>query len=94
MFKFNKGVVIRLNNIQLSVNNKQMMFVSNSGKFKHYTVPNDLLFSTPAQPRFSFEGMIFIQRCRLYFQVKKIAGLCGQKLVRHKQTIFLFVSDR
>jgi hypothetical protein len=39
---------------------KQMSFVSNCGKFKLYTVPNGLLFSTPPQPRFSFERMILL----------------------------------
>jgi hypothetical protein len=37
-----------------------MSFVSNGGKFKLYTVPNGLLFSTPTQPRFSFERMIIL----------------------------------
>jgi hypothetical protein len=37
---------------------KEMSFVSNGGKFKLYTVPNGLLFSTPTQPKFSFERMI------------------------------------
>jgi hypothetical protein len=37
-----------------------MLFVSNGGKFKLYTVPNGLLFSTPPEPRFSFERMILI----------------------------------
>jgi hypothetical protein len=35
--------------------------VSNGGKFKLYTVPNGLLFSTPTQPKFSFEPMIVWQ---------------------------------
>jgi hypothetical protein len=37
---------------------KQMSFVSNGGKFKLYTVPNGLIFSTPTQLKFSFERMI------------------------------------
>jgi hypothetical protein len=41
----------------LSIKHKQMSFVSNGGKFKLYTV---LLFSTPTQPRFSFERLILI----------------------------------
>jgi hypothetical protein len=35
-----------------------MSFVSNGGKFKFHTVPNGLLFSTPTQPRISFERLI------------------------------------
>jgi hypothetical protein len=37
------------------IKHKQMSFVSNGGKFNLYTVSNGLLFSTPPQPRFSFE---------------------------------------
>jgi hypothetical protein len=32
-----------------------MSFVLNGGKFKLYTVLNDLIFPTPTQPRISFE---------------------------------------
>jgi hypothetical protein len=42
----------------IPIKHKQMSFVSNGGKFKLYTVPNGLPFSTPTQPRFSFERMI------------------------------------
>jgi hypothetical protein len=40
------------------IKHKQISFVSNGGKFNLYAVPNGLLFSTPTQPRFSFERMI------------------------------------
>jgi hypothetical protein len=40
------------------IKHKQMSFVSNGGKFKLYSVLNGLLFSTPTQPRISFERMI------------------------------------
>jgi hypothetical protein len=43
----------------LPIKHKQMSFVSNGGKFKLYTVPNDLLFQF-TQPRFLFERMLFI----------------------------------
>jgi hypothetical protein len=69
--KYLRAPLAKNKHIQLC-EHKQMVFVSNGGKFKHYTVPNGLLFSTLTQPRFSFERMIFIQRCRLYFQVKKL----------------------
>jgi hypothetical protein len=42
----------------MSMKHKQMSFVSNVGKFKLYSVPNGLLFSTPTQLRFLFERMI------------------------------------
>jgi hypothetical protein len=42
----------------MSMKDKQMSFVSNVGKFKLYSVPNGLLFSTPTQLRFLFERMI------------------------------------
>jgi hypothetical protein len=42
----------------VSLNPKQMSFVSNGGKFKRYTVLNGLLFPTPTQPRISFERTI------------------------------------
>jgi hypothetical protein len=32
--------------------------MSNSGKFKFYTVLNGLIFPTPTQPRISFEGAL------------------------------------
>jgi hypothetical protein len=35
-----------------------MSFVLNGGKFKLYTVLNDLIFPTPTQPRISFERAI------------------------------------
>jgi hypothetical protein len=41
------------------IKHKQVSFVSNGGKFKLYTIPNGLLFSTPTQPMISFERMIF-----------------------------------
>jgi hypothetical protein len=37
-----------------------MSFVSNSGKFKIYTVLNGLIFPTPTQPRISFERAIVL----------------------------------
>jgi hypothetical protein len=42
------------------IKHKQMSFVSNSGKFKIYTVLNGLIFPTPTQPRISFERAIVI----------------------------------
>jgi hypothetical protein len=36
-----------------------MSFVSNGGKFKLYTVLDGLIFSTPTQPRISFERAIY-----------------------------------
>jgi hypothetical protein len=48
-------------NNYVSIKHKQMSFVSNGGKFKLYIVPNGLLFSTPTQPRFSFERMIVVE---------------------------------
>jgi hypothetical protein len=38
-----------------------MSFVSNGGKFKLYTVLNDLIFPTPTQPRMSFEHAISLR---------------------------------
>jgi hypothetical protein len=38
------------------IKHKQM---ANGGKFILDNVPNGLLFSTPTQPRFSFERMIY-----------------------------------
>jgi hypothetical protein len=38
-----------------------MSFVSNGGKFKLYTVLNDLLFPTPTQPRIAFERAKYLQ---------------------------------
>jgi hypothetical protein len=35
-----------------------MSFVSDGGKFKLYTVLNDLIFPTPTQPRILFERTI------------------------------------
>jgi hypothetical protein len=43
------------------IKHKQMSFVSNSGKFKLYTVLNGLIFPTPTQPRSSFERAIEIK---------------------------------
>jgi hypothetical protein len=40
------------------IKHKQMSFVSNGGKFKLYTVLNDLIFPTPTQPRILFERAI------------------------------------
>jgi hypothetical protein len=40
------------------IKHEQMSFVSNGGEFKLGIVPNGLLFSTPTQPRISFERMI------------------------------------
>jgi hypothetical protein len=45
-----------------------MSFVSNGGKFKLYTVPDGLFFSTPTQPRFPFELMIEV--------AKKVLRMC------------------
>jgi hypothetical protein len=45
-------------NKHVPVKHKQMSFVSNGGKFKLYTVLNNLLFSTPTQPRILFDCMI------------------------------------
>jgi hypothetical protein len=47
-------------NNHVPIKHKQMSFVSNGGKFKFYTVPNDLLSSKPTQPRFSFERRIYV----------------------------------
>jgi hypothetical protein len=40
------------------IKHKQMSFMSNSGKFKFYTVLSGLIFPTPTQPRISFERAI------------------------------------
>jgi hypothetical protein len=48
------------------IKHKQISLVSNGGKFKLYTVLNDLIFPTPTQPRISFEHAIvilFIEFC-------------------------------
>jgi hypothetical protein len=42
------------------IKHKQMSFVSNGAKFKLYTVLNGLIFSTPTQPRISFERALFV----------------------------------
>jgi hypothetical protein len=43
----------------VAIKHKQMSFVSNGGKFKHYTVLDGLIFPTPTQPRISFERAIY-----------------------------------
>jgi hypothetical protein len=45
----------------VAIKRKQMSFVSSGGKFKLYTVPNGLLFSTPTQSWFSFERVIQVK---------------------------------
>jgi hypothetical protein len=55
-----------------------MSFVSNGRKFKLYTVPNGLLFSTPTQPTFLFERMILLQA------VKKILDKKNSFISLHK----------
>jgi hypothetical protein len=45
-------------NNHVPIKHKQMSLVSNGGKFKLYTLPNGLFFSTPTLPRISFERMI------------------------------------
>jgi hypothetical protein len=40
----------KLNHVPIK--HKQMPFVSNGGKFKLYTVPNGLVFSTPTRSGF------------------------------------------
>jgi hypothetical protein len=47
-----------------------MSFVSNGGKLKLYTLLNGFLFSTPTQPRFSFERMIHYIECSFKFILK------------------------
>jgi hypothetical protein len=42
----------------MPIEHKQMSFVSKSVKFKLYTVPTGLLFSTPTQHRFLFVRMV------------------------------------
>jgi hypothetical protein len=76
--KYLRAAFAKNKHIQLC-EHKQMVFVSNGGKFKHYTVPNGILFSTLTQPRFSFERMIFIQRCPFVFSSKKIASKAAGK---------------
>jgi hypothetical protein len=44
------------------IKHKQMSFVSNGGKFKLYTVLNDLFFPTLTQPRILFERAISCTR--------------------------------
>jgi signal recognition particle receptor subunit beta len=51
------------------IKHKQVSFVSNGGKFKFYTVSNGVLFSTPTQPRFSFERMIYQRNVNMYVVV-------------------------
>jgi hypothetical protein len=62
----------------VSIKRKQMSFVSNGGKFKLYTVLNGLLFSTPTQPRISFERAILLSTCtvlsKVTADVKNITG--------------------
>jgi hypothetical protein len=67
-----------------------MSFVSNSGKFKLYTVLNGLIFPPPSQPRISFERAIFIKSVatlRIYECVLK--NLVRQK----KNSTFYLVID-
>jgi hypothetical protein len=49
---------------------KQMVFVSNGGKLKHYTVPNGLLFQHLLRPGFHLNAW----RCRLYGDIKNCLG--------------------
>jgi hypothetical protein len=51
----------------VAIKHKQMSLVSNSGKFKLYTVLNGLIFPTPTQPRISFERAIEV--CTFWFCV-------------------------
>jgi hypothetical protein len=56
----------------LSMKHKQMLFVSNGGKFKLYTVPNGLVFSMATQPRFSFSMLPLESRLRMHHSCKTI----------------------
>jgi hypothetical protein len=44
----------------VAIKHKQMSFVANGGKFKLYTVLDGLIFTTPTQPRISFERAIHL----------------------------------
>jgi hypothetical protein len=54
------------------IKHKQMSFVAIDGKFKLYTVLNGLIFSTPTQPRISFERAI--EQC-FYLHERLAAGI-------------------
>jgi hypothetical protein len=63
---------------------KQMSFLSNSGKFKLYTVLNGLIFPTPTQPRISFERSI--QACQtISFYTEKKTSL--SKIITYRRNI-------
>jgi hypothetical protein len=62
-----------------------MLFVSNGGKFKLYTVLDSLIFPTPTQPRISFERAILTVYPTTFF---------AQSLIRKKNGFEVIFFDR
>jgi hypothetical protein len=87
--KYLKGPFGKNKHNYVPIKYKQMSFMSNGEKFKLYTVSNDLLSSTPTQPRFSFERSISSQY--LYCTISRLLLLVIQIPLTLKYFIFSYL---
>jgi hypothetical protein len=88
--KYLRDLLVKTNTFNyVPIKYKQMSFMSNGGKFKLYTVSNDLLSSTPTQPRFSFERSISSQY--LYCTISRLLLLVIQIPLTLKYFIFSYL---